>query len=425
MSSSPEKRRSGSTKKSASRLRREHTNTLKNRWKVSKSANIQEAEKVYLAKQMKILANGTLTYSRKQSALRALGNARNTYFHVPYTGPMIDVVGFRQHTDECSSDALVQVFTNGVPWYAIVQRLLYTMTVQQFRKAYNALVRCPGPHPDQGPLEQLVFYIQERFKNHYAVLKHIEEGVRCGKPYDFSLISPIINRKIRLSAELAPMVKRGFRDISKTSLHATSPIHICHILKTLFHLFGILDIECYVRNTSYISKATPGLFIESDIQYKHYTQLAFLIYANPFLVSEVSLYEHTHFRSGHVSAIYKMQNEKWVYYDNEGGIMDLHPILMEDILNETKPEYLVGYTSTKRAESGGITFYKIPYFNLNGLADLKEKTIHKWTKDHWAPIPITEISTTTMIFVVTNIVHIASDDTEEEGFKGDFMDDAV
>jgi len=299
------------------------------------------------------------------------------------------------------------------------------MTVPQFRKAYNALVSCPGPHPDQGPLEQLIFYMQERFKNHYAVLKRIEEGVRCGKPFDFSLISPIVNRKSRKSAELAPLVKRGLHDVAKTSLHATHPTYICHILKTLFQLFGIPDIQCYVRNTSYLYKATPGLFIDNDIQYKNYTQLAFLVYANPFLVSEVTLYEHSRFRTGHVTAIYKMHNNKWVYYDNEGGIMDIHPTLMEDILNETNPEFMVGYTSTKRSETGGITFYKIPYFNLTDVFYLKEKTIHKWTEDHWSPIPITELSTTVMIFAVTNIVHIASDDTEEEGFRGDFMDDRV
>jgi hypothetical protein len=116
----------------------------------------------------------------------------------------------------------------------------------------------------------------------------------------------------------------------------------------------------------------------------------------------------------------------WVFYDNEVGVLPLHPQLMKDILNERAQTWFIGFTYTKIANSSAYTikFYKIPYFQTTDLALLRSMVIEAWSGDKWVEMEFREIASVARISVTIETIHIVSKRMEEPGFDGLYMDDA-
>jgi hypothetical protein len=405
--------------------RKNHNTTRKSQYGLrskSGSANVEEAEKIYLAKQMKVLGNGTLTWAQKQNALRALGSTRKNYFaDAPFTGPLIDTHGYKQHLGECSTDAILQTLQQGAPWAPTVQETLYNGTLATFTALYEKVLGCPGFHPEQEDMMELILNMQERFKLHYTAKKHEEV---CILPLDFRHIAPIMKRKLRKSAELGPAIKQNAAIATKSS-YSDFTIYIPHIFQLLLNFFG-LPFQCYIRDTTYHNKKHHTAFINHDIQYKRYEHHAFILRSDNHPPSEITLQILPNpTKPGHFTSIYKSLDGTWSYYDNNVGIMALHDTLMRDILNETNSGYVVGFTYTTVGPSTTISFYKIPYYNKSDEEELETKPIEKWTGDKWTTNNFGDFfNETDEVFLFTNTVHVIAKGGEP-GYKGRFVDDLV
>jgi len=388
----------------------------------SGSPNVEGAEEVYLAKQKKVLGNGTLSWAQKDNALRALRNARKNYFKaVPFTGPIHDSRGYTQHLGECSTDAILQTLQQGTPWASTVQETLYNGTLASFTALYEKAIECPGFHPEQEDMMTLILNMQERFKLHYTAKKHEEV---CILPVDFSYIAPIMKRKLRKSAELGPAIMLNAAIAIKSSYSAFT-IYIPHIFQLLLNFFK-LPFQCYVRDTSYHYKKNHNALLNHNIQYKGYEHHAFILRSDVHTPSQITLRARpAQVKPGHFTSIYKSLDKKWSYYDNNVGIMALHDTLMRDILNETDPGYVVGFTYTIAGSTPTITFYKIPYYNLSDEAELETKPIEKWTGAAWTVDGFGAFfDETDEIFLFTNTVHVITKGGAP-GYKGRFVDDLI
>ena len=409
-------------------LRKAHGTTRKSQFGLrskSASANVNAAEKVYLKKQMTILGNQTLNWTRKQNALRVLGNERKAYFApVPFTGPLRDSKGYKQHVGECSTDAIMQVLQQGTPWAAIVQERLYNGTAAEFSAMYDRTLACPGFHPDREDMMALLLNMQERFKLHYTAAKKLEEVAVCVQPFDYTKIGPLLTRKVRKSAELGPGILKNVKKATKAPLYSTYVGYVKHILQLLFHFFGMTDIQCYIRNVRFEAKKNKNGYLNYDIQYKDYKHLAFAFRVNHYPPKDITHHQRPHSGIGHYTAIYKSLDGSWVYYDNEVGVLPLHKTLMGDILNEGTHDWFIAFTYTGKGSDTTLTFYKIPYFNSPNIEELKKKTIEQWREDSWYEVKFRDIAEYSSISTIEEHFHIVSKTSDEPGFDGLYMDDA-
>jgi hypothetical protein len=409
-------------------LRKNHGKTRKSQYGLrskSASANANAAEKVYLKKQMTILGNQDLTWAQKQNALRVLGNERKTYFgSVPFTGPLRDSKGYKQHHGECSTDVISQVLQQGTPWAATVQERLYNGTAAEFSAMYDRTLACPGFHPDREDIMALLLNMQERFKLHYTSAKKLEEVVACVQPFNYSKIGPILTRKVRKSAELGPGILKNAEKVTKAPLYSTYVGYVKHILQLLFHFFGMTDIQCYTRNVRYGYRQNPAGYLNHDIQYKDYTHLAFALRINHYPPKDITHHQRPHSGIGHYTAIYKSLDGSWVYYDNEVGVLPLHKTLMGDILNERTYDWFIAFTYTGKGSDTTLTFYKIPYFNSSNIEELKNRTIKQWREDSWHEVDFREVAYVSKISTIEEHFHIVSKTSKEPGFDGLYIDDA-
>jgi hypothetical protein len=391
----------------------------------SASANANAAEKVYLKKQMTILGNQALTWAQKQNALRVLTNERKAYFRpVPFTGPISDSKGYKQHDGECSTDVITQVLQQGAPWAAAVQERLYNGTAADFSAMYDRTLMCSGVHPDREDMMALLLNMQERFKLHYTSAKKIEEAVTCIQPFDYSKIGPILTRKVRKSAELGPAIKKNVSKLTKSPLYSTIVSYIKHIFQLLFQFFGLSDILCYVRDVRYQYKIQPTSYLADDIQYRDYKHLAFAFRINHYPPNHITLQNRPKPGvAGHYTAIYKSLQGSWVYYDNEVGVLPLHRTLMGDILNERTHSWFIAYVYIEEGPTTTLTFYKIPYFNSSYMVELKNRVIEQWRGDSWHEVDFREIADIPRISAIDEHYHIVSKTSEEPGFDGLYMDD--
>jgi len=411
-------------------LRKNHGKTRKSQYGLkskSASANANAAEKVYLKKQMTILGKQDLTWAQKQNALRSLTNERKAYFgSVPFTTPFRDMKGFKQHDAECSTDVISQIIVQGVPWAATIQERLYNGTVAEFKTMYDKTLACPGIHPSEEDMMALLLTMQERFKLHYTAAKKLEEAAACVQPFDYSKIGPILTRKVRKSAELGPSVKKNVKTLIK-GLDSSTTAYVTYIFQLLFQFFGYNDILCYKRRLTHKYRSKPTLYTFKDIQYRGFQHLAFVLRLNHYRPKDVTLFLRPEQDiAGHYSAIYKSLDGLWVFYDNEVGVLPLHPQLMKDILNERIDSWFIGFTYTKIANSSAYTinFYKIPYFQITDLARLRSQVIEVWIGDRWMEMEFEDIASMSRISVTIETIHIVSKKMEEPGFEALYMDDA-
>jgi hypothetical protein len=408
--------------------RRLHGKTRKSQYglkSTSASPTVNAAEKAYALKQMNILTNGpgkpALTYNQKQSALRALAQQRKTYFDpIPFTDPISDEKGFRQHVGECSSDVVLQLFIFGAPWFASVQETLYNMTVARFNTLFETMIGCPGHHVERASFLQLIQNMQARFKIHYTSVKLKREADACVQPFDYRKIAPILERKDRKSGELGPKVLNNIKTLTNT-LYSTHPPYVKHILQLLFNFFG-MNFLCYLRITDWVYKNSSDYMLNFDIKYTNYSHLGFIFRQDPFSPAQVTLESPTTSGVGHYTAIYKSMENVWTYYDNNLGTMQIHKTLMTDILNELG-KFLIGFIYKRREGVLRSIFYKIPYFNSNYLDELNRKTIFKWNEDKWDEVLFSDISPTATIYTFIRTIHIVSKSIEDPGFKANYVDD--
>jgi hypothetical protein len=137
---------------------------------------------------------------------------------------------------------------------------------------------------------------------------------------------------------------------------------------------------------------------------------------------------------GHATAIY-MCDGKWVYYDDNQGIMNIAPQLIDDILNEVDPFYIFWAYSPG---STRILFFKAPIFtegegNEEELLmrenddDWSGRMLYQWTNDSWKEIEysrIIDLASETRIYSFDNMVHIATLNKAIPGYPGThFIDD--
>jgi hypothetical protein len=414
-------------------LRKNHGKTRKSQYGLkskSASANADAAEKVYLKKQMSILGKQDLTLAQKQNALRILGNERKTYFgSVPFTGPLRDSKGYKQHHSECSTDVISQVLQQGMPWAKAIQERLYNGTAAEFSAMYDKAVICPGVHPDREDMIALLLNMQERFRLHYTTAKKLGEAAACVPPFDYTKIGPILTRKVRKSAELGPSVKGNIKKLTKASLYSTFTPYVQHVFQLLFQLFGMFfgvnDIQCYTRNVRYGYRQNPAGYLNHDIQYKDYTHLAFALRINHYPPNRIT-YQTRPVPDvvGHFTAIYLALDGSWVYYDNEVGILPLHKTLMGDILNERTYAWFIGFVYRTVGSTTTLTFYKIPYFNSANLEEMRNRKIAEWRGDSWHEVYFREIADVPTISTIEDHIHIVSKTTKATGFEGLYMDDA-
>ena len=414
-------------------LRKSHGKTRKSQYGLkskSASANANAAEKVYLKKQMSILGKQDLTWTQKQNALRVLGNERKTYFEsVPFTGPLRDSKGYKQHHSECSTDVISQVLQQGMPWGAPIQERLYNGTAAEFSAMYDKAVKCPGVHPDREDMIALLLNMQERFKLHYTAAKKLEDAAACVPPFDYTKIGPILTRKVRKSAELGPSIKGNIKKLTNASLYSTFTPYVQHVFQLLFQFFGMFfgvnDIQCYTRNVRFGYRQNPIGYLNYDIQYKNYKHLAFAFRINHYPPNRVTYQTRpSPDVVGHFTAIYLALDGSWVYYDNEVGILPLHKTLMGDILNERTSAWFIGFVYKIVGSTTTLTFYKIPYFNSANLQEMKNKTIAEWHGDSWHEVYFRDIADVPAISTIEDHIHIVSKTTKTPGFEGLYIDDA-
>jgi hypothetical protein len=125
--------------------------------------------------------------------------------------------------------------------------------------------------------------------------------------------------------------------------------------------------------------------------------------------------------AGHATAIYCCESI-WYYYDNNIGIVKLHPHLMEDLLNEVTEKWYIGtgYTADE------LVFYKIPRFD--GAVDveaLPTKQIHYWdfATQSWTPCPYKRIIDRHkhQFFHLNQCIHIMTDDHRHTGYTSPYL----
>jgi hypothetical protein len=146
----------------------------------------------------------------------------------------------------------------------------------------------------------------------------------------------------------------------------------------------------------------------------------------------------------HATAIY-MCDGKWVYYDDNQGVMDIAQPLMDDILNEVDPFYIFW---AYQPGTHKILFFKAPFVSeedeelfedmgeeeamAENDGDWSGRTLFMWKKDRegngrWRSVDysvITDLATETRIYSFKRVIHIVTRDRSVPGYPGThFIDD--
>ena len=189
----------------------------------------------------------------------------------------------------------------------------------------------------------------------------------------------------------------------------------------MFDLFEISYVRCFniYTNISY-RRLIHRLESRPDSIFKGWTHLAFWISLAPYHPLR-PMEAKDQSAAGHATAIYCCESI-WYYYDNNIGIVKLHPHLMEDLLNEVTEKWYIGtgYTGDE------LVFYKIPRFD--GAMDveaLPTKQIHYWdfTTQSWTPCLYKRIIDrhSHQFFHLNQCIHIMTDDHRHTGYTSPYL----
>jgi hypothetical protein len=120
----------------------------------------------------------------------------------------------------------------------------------------------------------------------------------------------------------------------------------------------------------------------------------------------------------HATAIYCCESI-WYYYDNNIGIVKLHPHLMEDLLNEVTEKWYIGtgYTGDE------LVFYKIPRPTTEAADPTKR--IHYWdfAIQSWTPCLYKRIIDrhSRQFFHFNQCIHIMTEDHRHTGYTSPYL----
>ena len=375
------------------------------------NSTLKEVNALY-TKRRKEIEEGSGSPGTQKRRINALLQGQKTHFQAPrWAGTKCDkMLGFSQHVGECATDAVQQIVLFADPWKNKIQPLVYDLTDANIADLYDTLIAGPAPHPDRAVLRSLLLNIQRRFQNHYTTLQLLSHEEECVPQFDYrdllteaateaSFAGLSLKQKKKLSGELGPSLKRELTTIwpaaARTSI--TSTVNILSILRMMFRLFGISYVICdmvyysiiqtrgfhsgyrIVHDKSWPAYERDAIHLKLN-RYKGHTHLAFWFGLDSYYPLRPMTRDG---EAGHATAIYCCESI-WYYYDNNIGIVKLHPHLMEDLLNEVTEKWYIGtgYTADE------LVFYKIPHFK--GVVDveaLPTKEIHYWnyTTQSWTP----------------------------------------
>jgi len=366
----------------------------------------------------------------KEGASKESKEVQAEFKRVPdFIGTVCDPIGFRQHSGECAADSLQQLLLFTDDWKAKTQPLFYTMTPEIFARQLGRMSFGLPPKIIE-LLEDFAKNIQMRFRLHYNIIgttKHALNESVCIQPFayrkflidlekaDEGLPSTMVWRKRRLSANLGKGASTALKQLQKAEYRVSDWFNIIWDFCGLSH-YEILFRERHTLPSRY-TNIRP-----------HYNHVAFYL-GSKAIDTRTPLQDWNwavdrEFNSGHATAIYSCDG-KWVYYDNNRGIMPIDQKLMADLLNEVGQFYIF-WTYRKN----GILFYKI-----NVKTRSKWSLLH-WYENKWRKLPLDTLEqyrigeeetratrTKKPLFSLHRIIHIATNDWSIPGFRGNFIDD--
>jgi len=397
------------------------------------SLTLKKVNVVYGKRLAEIEESSASPETRKRRT-NALLQGQKTHFQAPrWVGTKCDkMLGFTQHSGECATDAVQQIVLFADPWKNKIQPLVYNLTDANIADLYATLIASSsGPHPDRAALRSLLRNLQRRFQNHYTTLQLLSHEEECVPQFDYrrllteaatelSFAGISLQQKKKLSGELGPSLLRELTTLLPTTLRRTSVDNMPFILKMMFQLFRISYVECTNVDTHIEVKKWFHTTKQGPSPYKGYTHLAFWLYLDPYPPLTPS--EPRRGAPGHATAIYSCESI-WYYYDNERGIVKLHPHLMEDLLNEVTLQWYigVGYIASE------FIFYKIPYFDAAvDIKALPTKQIHYWdfTTQSWKQCLYRQIvERHSLIFHLRGSIHIMTADHRHTGYTSPYLQD--
>ena len=353
-----------------------------------------------------------------------------------YIGTVCDPIGFRQHSGECATDTLQQILLFADDWKAKTQPLVYTMTPEvfahQLRQGFEVRHGIKLPPFVVTHLEDFMKNLQMRFRLHYNLIgttKHALNESTCIQPFAYrkfltellpgeeggELTEAMLLRKRRLSVNLGKGASMAIKEMKRVDYRTSDWFSIIWSFCGL-HQYEILFRQRHTLPSKY-HDIRPG-----------YNHVAFYLGSNVIntrapLARWDSLIDREY--NGHATGIYSC-NDKWVYYDDNRGIMELHPKLMDDLINEVDQFYIFW-----AYEKNAILFYKVDVKTRDKWA------LSHWFKNKWRKLPLETLEdyrigedetratrTRPPLFSVNRIIHIATKDWSSPGFDGrHFIDD--
>jgi hypothetical protein len=395
---------------------------------VSKYA-MEKVNAIY-TKRLESIEKGSGSPGTKKRRANALIEGQATHFQAPrWAGTKCDkMLGFSQHSGECATDAVQQIVLFADPWKNKIQPLVYDLTDANIEDLYAGFTAGPAPHPNMSGLRSLLLSMKNRFQNHYNALQLLSHEEDCVPQFDYrklltgvaaeaSFAGVSLEQKKYNSAELGPSLKRGLTALLPNPHRSGTTSHTLSVLNMMFRLFGISYVECDIvvhdkisRNRFYHSKLDPS-------PYKGYTHLAFWLALNTYDPQKPWT---NWIGAGHATAIYCCESI-WYYYDNNKGIIKLHPRLMEDLLNEVTLKWYIGigYTGSE------IVFYKIFRFNRIDTKALPTQRVYYWnfTTQSWTPCLYKLIIErhSDQFFHLEDCIHIMTRDHRHTGYTSPYL----
>jgi len=371
----------------------------------------------------------TVWKEHKEGASKESKEVQAEFKRVPdFIGTVCDPIGFRQHSGECAADSLQQLLLFTDDWKAKTQPLFYTMTPEIFARQLERMsFRLPIKIIEL--LEDFAKNIQMRFRLHYNIIgttKHALNESVCITPFayrkflidlekaDKGLPSAMVWRKRRLSANLGKGASTALKELQKAEYRISDWFNV------IWDFCGLPHYEILFRERHTL----PSRYTNIRPNYNH---VAFYL-GSKVIDTRTPLQDWNwavdREYTGHATAIYSCDG-KWVYYDNNRGIMPIDQKLMADLLNEVGQFYIF-WTYQKKA----ILFYKVDVKTRS-----KWSLLH-WHENKWRKLPLDTLEqyrigeeetratrTKKPLFSLYRTIHIATNDWSTPGFNGNFIDD--
>jgi len=363
----------------------------------------------------------------------------------PFIGVVCDPIGFQQHSGECATDVLQQILLFADHWKAKTQPMVYNMKTKTFNEMYDRML-ISSRFPSK-VLYEFFRILQMRFRLHYAVIGMTKYAVNdeCVEPFPYrkyvkaltengegGLVGALATRKRRLSTNLGVGAKNSIKRFLPGG--STSTEEMASYFKSIWAFCGLHGYYSFVRTRHAPPSTYPQLF-------PNYNHIAFYLGSDKVIPQTYRGIGRSE-SAGHATAMY-MCDGKWVYYDDNQGVQDIAPALMDDILNEVDPFYIFW---ARAPGTNAILFFKAPFFTdeRGGRAidwkeneeehlmaendgDWSSRILYQWVKGGWKKIEygaLVDLATESYIYVFKRIIHITTFNKSVPGYPGThFIDD--